>query len=203
MPAPLKDTYDKFLAHTYVLLQEFDTPLPKDRRAYERCEPVHHSGRAYLLIRLQHLWGEFCRVIVTRSAVGGCARLGGGIIAPAPRIVSVHNVETIIGRTYVGPGSQWDVPKWAVAKASTLNIANYNEVSLGLSSAPASEVTAVRNYLVHPNIRTRAEFSLVANRLGVPGLSSDDLLRKKYAGGASQLETWIDLYRIAASNAIK
>jgi hypothetical protein len=90
-----------------------------------------------------------------------------------------------------------------MAQAKTLNISNYSDVDLGLSSAPDTDVTVVRNYLAHPNTYTLAAYRPLAMRLGVSGASTDQLLRFRLPGGGTQFEAWVKLYQIAAENAIK
>ena len=66
------------------------------------CEPVHKDGRAYLVIWLQDLWGQFCRELVLRSAIGGCETRTGLRLKRVPGIKHVHDIPTVKKNTVVG-----------------------------------------------------------------------------------------------------
>lgn len=96
----------------------------------------------------------------------------------------------------------WDDPRFALQQASTLQIANYNQVSIGLSSAQTQDMKFVRNFIVHPNEYTRLRYEQVARSLGSQGFSYDHLLSQRIAGGATIFESWVHQLLGAAWNAV-
>lgn len=84
--------------------------LPADPTEMAVCAPVHHDGLLFLMVRLQHLWGEFCRELVVRLAIGGCVTRTGMYVSPVPEVKRVSDLPTIAKRfskrPFTGLGSQ-------------------------------------------------------------------------------------------------
>ena len=117
----------------------------------EMCQPIHRDGRAHLVVRLQHLWGEFSRELIVKSAMGGCRTRTGRILSRVAGVQKVSDIPAITSKRLAGPGSNWEDPKFAITQARMLRVENYVEINLGLASANVSEIKCVRNFIVHPN----------------------------------------------------
>ncbi len=195
--------YSRFVTRTNLIGIGIWTPLPSDPEESARCEIIHSAGAVQLLNRLLHLWGEYCRHLTLLSALGGSRTLGGSPIAAAPGISTVSDVRNKIRPRFVGPGTRWEDPHWALNHAVQLQITNINQISLGLGAAPAQEVKTIRNFLIHPNEHTNAEYLNLARTLGQPRLRPWILLRNRLPGGGTILESWITDFQNAAYNAAR
>lgn len=201
--AALTLLYRRYVARSSLLAYRFSSALPSNPRDMETCIPVHRDGRAYLVVRLQHLWGEFSRELIVRSALGGCiTRTGRNLVRP-PNVGTFADISKITGKPMAGPGAYWDHPNFAIARANDLKVANYNEINLGLASAGLTDIRCVRNFLVHPNQSTNANFAQLTKNSGLLGVDPDTLLAQRVAGGATIFETWIADLLTAAWNAVE
>ena len=183
------------------------TGLPADPAEMAVCEPVHRDGSLFLVVRLQHLWGEFCRELVVRSAIGGCVTRTGLYVPPAPEANHVRDLPDIARRfsrrSFTGPGSLWEVPSIAIERARDLQVANYRQVSLGLSAVNViGYLKPVRNFIVHPSASSVSGYDQAARSLGFPGLSPIRLLNQRLPGGATIFEDWVSELETAAWNAV-
>ena len=181
--------------------------LPADPAEMAVCTPVHQDGFLLLAVRLQHLWGEFCRELVIRSAIGGCVTRTGLQLLPAPEVKRVSDLPTIArrfsNRSFTGPGSLWEVPSIAIGRARSLQVANYHQISLGLSAVNVIDyLKPVRNFIVHPSGSSISGYSQAARSLGFPGLSPIQLLSQRLPGGGTIFDDWVSALEIAAWNAV-
>ena len=170
------------------------------------CDPIHRDGRAYLVVRLQHLWGEFCRELIVRSAIGGCITRNGHTLPRVSGVKRVSDIPKTIGRKELaGPGLNWEEPSFTIRYASQLHVANYNAISIGLSSiavANINHIKGIRNYIVHPNSFTHRHYAQIAAALGFRGLMPDQLLSQFLPGRVTMFEAWVSDLLSAAWNAI-
>ena len=199
--------YGLYVARTVSLLSRFDASLPEKPAEKAVCEPVHRDGSAFLVVRLQHLWGEFCRELVVRSAMGGCVTRTGYHLMPAPNVKCVRDIPLVIRqstkRPFSGPGSQWEDPQFAIGLAKSLQVANLNQITLGLSSVTTLDhLKRVRNFVVHPNEITAWKYYQTARILGFPGLPPIQLINQLLPGGATILHAWVSDLETAAWNAV-
>ncbi len=198
------DIYKRYAIRTKSMEARFLARLPADAAQLRECELVHGDGLAYLAIRLQHLWGEFCRELVVRSAIGRC-KTDSGRILPAVRLVkNTGHIAVILGMDLANPKTRWEQPKYAKQHAKTLGVANYNEIDLGLSSVSdtASRLRTVRNFLVHPNKHTAARYFQLTRMYGLRGFPPEQLLRSTLPGGATVFERWSAEFLNAAKTAV-
>ena len=195
--------YRRYVARNRLLLQFYGCPLPQSLVEKEICVPVHRYGRAFLVVRLQHLWGEFSRELVVRSALGHCKTRTGRELPRVPSVLSFADIPKITGKPMAGRGANWDDPSFALRQANTLNVVNYNEILLGLGSADLSDIRCVRNFIVHPNSFTRANYVQLTRNLGLIGLEPDLLLAHKVIGGATMFDSWIEDLLNAAWKAVE
>ena len=162
----------------------------------------------FLVVRLQHLWGEFCRELVVRSAIGGCVTRTGVYVSPAPEVKRVSDLPIIAKRfskrPFTGLGSQWEVPSIVIDRARDLQLANYRQINLGLSTVNFIEdrVKPVRNFIVHPSASSASKYDQAARSLNFPGLSPTQLLSRRLPGGATIFGVWISQLETAAWNAV-
>lgn len=196
--------YARYLRQSQTLTSRFLTKLPTAPRDLKLCEPVHKNGRAYLVISLQHLWGQFCRELILRSALGRCETRTGRRLARAPSIKRVRDIPLIAKVKLSGPESHWEDPTFALRVAQKLQVGNYNEISLGLGSVSThlTNLKSVRNYIVHPSDQTGKKYVQMTRSNGFIGLPPDQLLHHLLPGGATVFDTWSSDLVNAAWNAV-
>ena len=200
--------YDKYAIRSQSIMLRFAATLPVSDDEAAVWEPVQRDGQAFLLIRLQHLWGEFCRELVVHSAVGGCPTRSGLVLTAAPDVERVSDIPTIISRhtkqQFFGPRTQWEDPNFAIRHATFLKVANLNQISLGLGSVTTilQEIKCVRNFVVHPNKDTRNKYVQATRSLGFRGLSPVQLMNQSMRGGITVFDTWVSNLDTAAWNSV-
>ncbi len=204
---PLNTLYGSYAARSRSLIFWSLADLPADPAEMAVCEPVHRDGLLFLVVRLQHLWGEFCRELVVRSAIGGCVTRTGVYVPSAPGANHVRDLPTVTSQftklPFTGPRSQWEVPSFAINQARFLQVANLNQIIQGLSVVNVIDyLKPVRNFIVHPNVRTSARYDQAARSLGFPGFSPIRLLSQSLPGGAAIFGVWISQLETAAWNAV-
>ncbi len=170
-------------------------------------EQLHRDGLLFLVVRLQHLWGEFCRELVLRSAIGRCVTRTGIYVPPAPDVRRVGDLPGIARRfsrrPFTGSGALWEAPEIAIGRARELRVANYGQINLGLSAVNATNyMKPIRNFIVHPGISSVARYDQAVRSLGFPGLSPVELLGRRLPGGASIFDVWVWELETAAWNAV-
>lgn len=190
--------YARFAGRTDRIVTAFQTPLPANAAAAEICRPIHTAGKAYLVNRLQMLWGEYSRNLIILSSRGNALTISGNLLPPAPGFAGIRH---ILGNHFSGgPGTQWDKPDWAIQRADQLNPANGSQIRLGLRTAPVDDLRVIRNFLVHPNRQTSSHYQTLAEALGFSGLAPQELLISSFEG-STVLESWIADFQLAAYNA--
>ena len=186
------------------MTSRFLIELPTEPAEVRLCESIHRDGRAYLVIKLQHLWGEFCRELVVRSAIGGCETRTGQTLPRVSGIKRVRDITNINPTLSSGPQSHWEDPAFAIKQARRLQVANYNEIGLGLGSVSTNltNLKCVRNFIVHPNRITRGKYFHMTRSMGFSGCTPDRLLHQYLAGGVTVFDDWISKLNAAAWNAV-
>ena len=188
-----------------MLLDEFFVPSPRMSIAVGELtiEKMIEYTRKYLVNRLFHLWGEFCRSVVVASALGGYFTLNGQIVSKAPTIRYRSDIpQAIKSRGIVGPGLRWEDPQWTSVRVDRLQIANAQQVKLGIGAAPFNQFRPVRHFVIHSNSHTRAEFETVANSYLLFDVEPNDLLLHRLSGGGTVLERWIREFQVSARSAV-
>lgn len=202
----LSSFYSSFCARTDLLLHHF--------LLFPPCGPMLLGNvpvstllpysRGYLVNRLFHLWGEFCRHVVTASALGGYKTLNGNKLTGAQGISNISDILAIIKEASLsGPGLRWGEPAWTVRKANKIQPVNLQQITLGISAVPYDEFRRVRNFIIHSNPHTRSEFDMLATRYSLFGASADDLLLHRLPGGATVMEGWVRDFQIAALDVVR
>ena len=192
----------RFLFKTNMLTQSLASPLPMDPGERDRCDPIHLESRAFLVIRLVALWGEFSRMLVVRSALGDFELVSGQLISPAPGIRKMDDVRSNAKEDIDGTRAHWHWPTFALTVAQNLRLVNYNQINLGLGSANISELVSVRNFIVHPSKNSRVPFENASRSLGVTSTRPDAVLTARRPGGATVFETWVADLQNSGRNAV-
>ena len=166
--------------------------------------PERRDGRLFCVVRLQHLWGEFCRELITRSSIGGAHTMEGTCLPRVSGVRQWKDVEEIARET---TGRRLDVP-WHIPEQSariTRKLApkNATQIVTALSSvSPIDEIRAIRNYVVHPNRNTRVKYDAAARRAGALDPDPDILMTSKvYPGNITRFEYWTTQIQIVALEA--
>lgn len=198
--------YGNFHGRTDLLLRDFllAPPSQSSELGGVSVDALLVYSRGFLINRFFHLWGEYCRHVVTASALGGCTTLSGAVLKNAQGITCVSDILDAIKRpSIVGPGLLWGDPMWTVRNANKIQPANLQQIKLGVGAVPYGDVRRVRNFIIHSNPHTRLEFDSVALKYSLLGANADDLLLHKLPGGGTIMETWVRDFQSAALDAIR
>ena len=205
---PLSSLYDSYSKRSRAILSRSVANLPIDPAEIAVCAPVHQDGLAFLVVRIQALWAEFCRELIVRSAIGNCQSRTGLIVAPAPGVKHVRDLSVITRQftkqPFSGPGSQWEDPVFAIRQARFLKVSNLNQISVGLGSVTTNlgYLKRVRNFIVHPNHDTKTKYVQTTRTLGFLGTVPTQLVSQNLPGGVTILATWVSDLETAAWNAV-
>lgn len=199
----LGEIYAHFVSRTNRLADAFVAGLRNDS---ERSA-IHKANRFYCVIRLQHLWGEFCRELIMRSSIGGVRVIGGTKLTRVQGVRNWKDVERIArcasgGRREIA----WHDTERVVGITRRLSPENKSQItdSITVSDSPATEIRATRNYLVHPNADTWRKYNGTARRLGVFNSDPDSLLTAfVFQTDATRFEYWIIRLQEIALDAIR
>ena len=177
-------------------------PIPTKLGPIESTKLIENS-RGYLVNRLFHLWGEFCKSLVVASAIGGYRTLKGIHINSAPGIRHVSDIPSAINESSIaGPRTHWEDPKWTTKKVNLLRPANQHQIVFGIASVPIDDFRKVRHFVVHPNSHTKDRFESVTRKHLLFRVGPHDLLSHRLPNGDSVLEGWIKEFQIAARTAV-
>jgi hypothetical protein len=197
--------YNRFYTRTDTLLRDFTvmSPCPNITIGETALDTLIMNSRSSLVNRLFHLWGEFCRSVVVASALGGYTTLGGQVVTRAPNIKRQSDIPWAIGENrIVGIGLRWEDPQWTSVRVDRLQLANAQQVKLGIAAAPFYQFRPVRHFVIHSNAHTRAEFEVIAKSFSLFDVEPDDLLLHRLRGGGTVLERWIREFQVSAYNAV-
>ena len=202
----LTTIYGHFHNKTDLLLRHFliAPPTPSGQFDGIAVEVLLGNSRGFLVNRLFHLWGEFCRHLIVASTLGGYRTLGGTTLGKAPRIQSISDILAALNiSSLTGPRLRWGDPHWTATAIRQLQPANLHQITLGVGAAPYDEFRWVRNYVVHSNPHTRSYFDSVAINYSLMGVRVDDLLLHRLPGGGTMMERWVRDFQHAALDAVR
>lgn len=200
----LRQLYSHFVARTNQLVLKYDAPLPPDPNNKYMCPAIHNDGRAHMIIRLQLLWGQFCRELVVTSAVGGCQTITGTVLGPGAAITDPNDIKRVVNKEARGRPPPWHKPKFAVTIAQNLGTQNFRQVQLALSRvSPVDDLKTVRDYIVHPWESTRLAYMQVNRNLKAPGIDPVSLLAIQGRDGSSTFKRWVVQLQDIALDAIR
>ena len=188
MSDALSELCRDFVDSTNALVRRFDVPVPSYAPFDSTCGMIHEDGQALLVVRLQSSWADFCGSLINISAPNNARRVR----------CSATYVASDMGYSY----PVWHKPEFVVRVARHLTLTNMDRIDLHLGANLSSgDVTAVRNYIVHPGSRTESKYRKVAAAAGVPGADIGTLLNIRFPGGATLFERWVkDLQRTVTSS---
>ncbi len=200
----LHQLYSHFVARTNQLVVKYDAPLPLDPNNEYLCPDIHKDAGAFMLVRLQLLWGEFCRELVITSALGGCRTITGTVLGPGAVVTSLNDIKQVVDNETQGRPPPWHIPRFAVTIAQNLGAQNFRQLQLALSRvSPVDDLKVVRNYIVHPWKRTRLAYVQVSRNLGAPGINPVTLLASRGKDGSSTFRNWVVQLQNIALDAIR
>lgn len=187
----LYSAYTRFASQTYRLVQVFCAPA-----LAPSCELPHVYSAQFSAVRLQMLWGQFCKRVIIESALGNVLTSSGQTLSS--RIKTTKGFKAQIRKV------NWHIPPDALKQARKWQVENYNQIALGLTSAPMSDVNAFRNYLVHPGEGSVEKLINAFPILRItPESNPYNLLSYTIPGGQSRFEDWVDRLMIAALEAVR
>lgn len=200
----LSELYSHFVSRTNELVRRFETPLPASPPYDISCPPVHRDGQQLLIVRLHYLWAAFCQGLVTRSALGNTMTLSGSLIPRVSGISRSVDIQRVAIQESNGSQPPWHYPNFTVQVARALGVANYGQISMSIGAvSPIRDLTAVRNYIAHPNGLTTANYLRSSTRFGVSSRDPVDFLTLTQPGGFTLFEAWISQLQIVAEAAVR
>lgn len=200
----MAEIYAHFHGRTNTLVREFNTVTPQIPMYEVTCLPLHRSGRLLLVVRFVHLWGEFCRTLITRSALGNVRTVSNSVLPAAPGISCSSDVSNIARLESNNRPPPWHNSGYSIRVAQRLNVANYSTIGQSIGAvSPIRELIDIRNFVVHPNQRTLVAFQSVALSYGVSTRQPLDVLSLTQPGGQNLLTTWIFRFQTIAAAAVK
>lgn len=194
--------YTHFLARTNHLVSKYDAPIPPDSDSSYMCPVIHNDGKAFMIVRLQLLWGQFCKELIENSALGRCQTLNGTVLRGV--VSGPRDIRRVVNRETGGKPPPWHRPMFAVTMAHNLNTQNYSQLQLALSHvSPADDLKTIRDYIVHPWKLTRMAYDNLSVILQAPGIDPTSLLSMRGVGGNSTFRNWVTELQNIALDAIK
>ena len=183
------------------MLLNFEAPLPDHPRRVVSCEPLHRTGQQLMVVRLQHLWAEFCQNLVTRSALGNITTMGRVSLPAVPGIFRPVDVQRVAWRVSNGRPPPWHRSDFTLRVAGRLALANHQTINNSIGAvSPIADLVEVRNYIVHPNRGTSEAYMRFTGRLGVASKDPAVLLTSIQPGGITLFKDWVfQLQDIAAA----
>ena len=162
-------------------------------------------GEAILAAWLQNKWGHFTRGLVIASALG-TSRAGGNSVQAVPGVTSQADAERIVKaattsvvKNHGGSSPVWHAPWFVIEVSTVIKLRNLTklEATLGPTITP-KQITDFRNYLVHPDEKTLANYERLQETLGMLRVEPEDLLRQEQKPGLRVFTSWVrELQRIA------
>ncbi len=199
------DIYRRFEKRTNGLVNEFEDKISIVDDYGELFEKIHNDARSFILIRLQMLWGQFCRELIIRSALGGYHTVSGTVLKKGTSVNDWKSVQVAVQKRSNYGNPSWHIANFSIDIAKNLRIQNYGEVSMALGGiSPMDYVIVVRNYVVHPDEKTRTKYENTLRAMGIMvKIAPVSLLRSRVAGGANLFEQWVNELQTLAVNAIR
>ncbi len=189
----VKGLYAHFVSRTDRMISRYNSTTPAVLGQGSMCTKVRRESRLFCVIRLQHLWGAFCRELLVRSSVGGSSTIGGTYLTPVPGIVYPNDVDKVAQQTLRRQRIAWHVPILVGRVVRQISPANEMQIVTALSSvSPVDDILKVRNHLVHPSAETQRLYSVVTRRLGIFDSDPEVLLSASISpGNVTRFEYWV------------
>ena len=171
------------------------------------CTGCQHAGfgEAILTAWLQTKWSDFTRELVVASALGTRRTRGNSVQAvagvksraDANRIVKAATTCAVKNGGLSSP--IWHAPRFVVEVGTLVRLRNLwtLRAALGPTVIPA-QITAFRNYFVHPGTKTRYRYEALQAKLGMLHIEPERLLHQQQRPGLPVFTSWVrELQRIA------
>jgi hypothetical protein len=199
------DIYRKFETRTNDLVSEFEDKTSLLRDYGDTFETIHNDARSFLLIRLQMLWGHFCRELIIRSAFGGYYTISGVVLRKGTLVTDWRSIQAIVRRHSRNSHFPWHIANFSIRIARDLGINNYRQVSMSLGGlSPMDNIINIRNYVVHPDVFTKTYYEITVRALGITvNIDPIRLMKSRVTGGASLFEQWVADLQMIADNAMQ
>ena len=162
-------------------------------------------GEAILATWLQGSWVRFNRELMVASAQGTRRRRG----LPVKAISGVRSqadaekaVRDAASRAATSRGAKypiWHDPSFSITVGTILNLNNLSriEIVLGATFVPR-QITAFRNYLIHPGSETRQKYEKLQSQLGMLDAEPEELLHQFQQPGLTVFTSWVrELQKVA------
>ncbi len=203
----LGSLYSRFIAKSNALTGQCNISFRLKPPTQNILKEVLCNNQLYVLVRLQFIWGQFCRELIIRSAVGGYKTIGGMILNRGTAVNTPKSISNVISsevkRQNLG-FPVWHSPIFAAIIARNLGIQNYNQVNLALSlPAPVREITDIRNFIVHANAMTKTRYEQITYRYNMIGAKPSEILAYILPGGTTRFADWIASLQQMAEQAVK
>ncbi len=162
-------------------------------------------GEAILAAWLQNEWINFTRNLIVASALG-TRRTRGTPVRPIAGVTSLDDAEKRVRAAAASEAKQrgsdhpiWHMPAFTINVGALLGLNNQLEIeaALGATLVPG-QITAFRNYLVHPGTGTRQKYDDLQVKLGMHRLDPEHLLHQHQRPGLHIFTSWVrELQQIA------
>lgn len=161
------------------------------------CTTAGFSG-ALFTAWLQTRWGEFSRRLLVVSALGTRRKTAASVKAvpgvrtelDAEKLVKDAGACEVKTRGVLQP--IWHDPLFVVAVACRVGLANHATIEATLSPTRApKELTAFRNYLVHPTEKTRSRYQRLQEEFGLLNVEPQDFVYRPRLRGVPVFTFWL------------
>ena len=194
-----QELYSRFTSRTDRLNSVFNTSSFRSE--------LDRQSKLFCVIRLQHLWGEFCRELLLRSSIGKCYTFDGTYLNQIKDIGNSNDFNTAIRNQFPRWRGHiaWHVPRITSRIARRISPDNESRIVTALSSVSSvDDILNVRNYIVHPSKETRIEYSIVSQKFGIFDSDPTVLLSDRISpSNVSRFEDWVIQLQIVALNAVR
>ena len=175
-------------------MARYNDTLAADRKGHLVGIETRRESRLFCVVRLQHLWGEFCRELLVRSAVGGASTISGIYLPQVPGIKRAKDVDLMAAqimnrRRFI----EWYMPAYISKIAHMLKLVNQVQIIQGMNPDDTiNDIRSVRNYIVHPTYESYQRYSNTAGKFGVFDPDPDILLSSSISpGNVTLFEDWV------------
>ena len=160
-------------------------------------------GQERDILKLQLYWGEFCRGLVIKSAIGGYETLTGNVLIRT-RVSSISAINMVAKQLCGYSHFPWHVPSYCTNLAQKIGTSNYAQIKAGLSlTAPINDLLIIRNYITHPSKQNQIAYKRVAINHGQPQVAPTKLLSGRVSSGRTLFVSWVDSLRLMAEIAVR
>ena len=170
------------------------------------CSTCHSAGfeQALLAAWLQEQWSQFSRDFVIASTQG--TRRKSNPVKSLPGVRTLIDAEKTIKPAASDVATRhglsipiWHAPWFVIEVSMLVGLRNVSriEATFGPTNIPA-EVSDFRNYLVHPNTKTKVRYDALQAKYGLFDVEPAQFTSQEQSAGLSLFHGWIQgLQRVA------